>query len=366
MNKNGLNEISLMQFIFLIHGAQLGVGMFQIPLNLAKTAGTDGWITLLICWIISTTVGLLVIQVMKKNPDKALPALMKHYFGKWIGSIITILFIIFFTFTASTEILRTMLFVKGWLLPQTPDYVIMVMFAIPGYWISSGGVRSLSRFVELVFYLSLWMPFFYLYQLKEGNWLHLLPLFKEGVEPVMLAIEQCSYSFFGSELAFVFYPMLKKKQLANVGMIAANTLTLMAYLLATLVCFIFFSPDEILRFNEPALSVLKTIEFHFIERLEIILLAFYLLVVYKTWMSFVWSAAFCTSQLWGHLDYRKYLFLFLSLIVIYTFVFNHEFSLNDEWQKWLGKISLLLSYAFPVCLYAYGLAYDRFRSRCVE
>lgn len=363
MKEYKLNQITTMQFIFLIHGTQLGVGMLQLPRILAEKAGTDGWICVLISWFFSTIIGLLVIQIMKKNPDKILPDLLKHYFGKWLGSILTIIFVVFFTCTAIEELLRAMLFVKAWLLPETPDYIIIASFAVPGYMITRGGIRILGRYTELVFYLTIWMPLFYLLPLKEGNWLNLLPFFKEGVGPILQGAVENAYSFFGSEIAFILYPMLQRKQYASIGMIVGNTLTMAAYLLAVVVCFVYFSPDEINRFNEPALSVLKTIEFRFINRLEILMFASYILVLFKTWMIFIWAATYSVSMLMGKPDHKLYLKFFLTGLLLYVVFFNHTFAQSDSLQEWIGNASLFISFAFPVFLYGYSLIYERFQRR---
>lgn len=355
------NVITTMQFIFLIHGTQLGVGMLQIPRVLAEQAGTDGWMAILINWIFSSAIGLLIILIMKRNPEKTLPLLLQSYFGKWAGSLITIVFIIFFTLTAATEILREMLFVKVWLLPETPDYIILLSFAIPGYMILRGGIRVMGRYAELAFFFMLWLPLIYLMPLSDGTWLNLLPIFKEGAGPILDAAIENSYSFFGSEIAFFLYPMLKNKQYASIGIVAGNTLTMAAYMLATIVCFVYFGPDAITRYNEPSVSVLKTVEFRFIERMEIILFAFYLLAVFKTWISFIWAATFSVGQLEGKTDHRKYVLLFLVIMVLYTLFFYHTFDQNDTLQKWIGNTSLYLAYAFPVCLYGIVLVNERFR-----
>lgn len=352
-----------MQFIFLIHGTQLGVGMLQLPRVLAEQAGTDGLISILIGWLFSTLIGLVVIQIMKRNPDKTLPVLLQHYFGKAVGTIVTILFIVFFTCTAIAEILRDMLFVKVWLLPNTPDVVIMAAFAVPGYMITRGGIRILGRYAELAFFIILWLPLIYLIPIKDGNWLFLLPFFKEGIQPIVQASIENAYSFFGSEIAFILYPLLRRKQYASVGMIAANTLTMTAYFMATLVCFVYFSPDQIARFNEPSLSVLKTVEFRFIQRLEIVLFAFYLLAVFKTWMNFIWGASFCTSQLLGKPAHKAFIKLFLLAIVLYTLFFNYSFTQNDAFQRVIGNASILMSYSFPVFLFGYVLLYERLRRK---
>ena len=79
--KHKKNQITFFQYIFLIHGVQLGVGILTLPSELAEKAGTDGWISIIIGWFISTLAGLLIVQVMKKYPNGTIIDLLTHYFG---------------------------------------------------------------------------------------------------------------------------------------------------------------------------------------------------------------------------------------------------------------------------------------------
>ncbi len=79
------NQITFMQYIFLIHGVQIGVGVLTLPRELAEKAGTDGWIAIIIGWLFSTVASLIIIQIMKKYPNGTILDLLTHYFGKWIG-----------------------------------------------------------------------------------------------------------------------------------------------------------------------------------------------------------------------------------------------------------------------------------------
>lgn len=360
----GTGTITTIQFIFAIHGAQLGMGILQIPRFLSEKAGSDAWLAVVFNGLISMLVGLIIIQIMKKNPDLPLPMLFKQYFGKWIGTLLTVIFILFFVSTAIVEILRLGLFVKVWLLPETPNYVILITHMIPAYILISGGLRLLARYSELTFYLSLGLPAIYFFSTVDGNWLYLLPFLQEGLSPVLQGSYETAYSFFGSELALIMYPMLHNKKHASLAMVAGNTLTMLAYLGVTVVCLVFFGPEDIVRFNEPTVNVLKTISFRFIERIEILVFAFYLLIGVRTWMTFLWASAYCIGNVLNRQrDTNTYILIFLSSIVVYAFFFNHTFSQNDEFQNWLGYASLPLAYLFPVLLLGYSWIFDRFRRK---
>ncbi|KHF30211.1 Spore germination protein [Anoxybacillus sp. BCO1] len=73
----------------------------------------------------------------------------------------------------------------------------------------------------------------------------------------------------------MFYPFLKEKKHAVKAMVIANSISAFTFLLITITLFYFFSPDETPLLIWPTLSLLKTIEFPFIERFEVIFLSFY-------------------------------------------------------------------------------------------
>ena len=62
MKKYAYNDITLMQYIVLINGMQVGTGVLSLPRVLAEKAGTDGWIAILIGWIFSTISGVFISE----------------------------------------------------------------------------------------------------------------------------------------------------------------------------------------------------------------------------------------------------------------------------------------------------------------
>ncbi|WP_163859358.1 GerAB/ArcD/ProY family transporter [Paenibacillus elgii] len=352
MKKYAFNEITLMQYILAIHGMQVGIGVLQLPRLLAEKAGTDGWISLVIGWLVALAVSLVIIRVMKYYPEGTILELLSHYFGRWAGKLGALVFCAYFFFFFFIVIVRAVLFLKLWILPQTPDATIMVLLLIPSFLIVLGGVRILGRYAELVFYMALWVPFFYLIPLSVSHhWLHLLPVLKESWKNILETSLTTVVSFLGFETAFFLYPFLQKKQSASKGMIIANILTIFVYLGVTLVCFVFFSPDEITRYNEPTLSVLKVTELRFVERMEIVFLAFYLFILSTTSMPMMYFTIFCSNWLFGTKAFRGHFLVLVAVVVAYVVFFVPTFPQSDKSQKIFGNIALYLIVGLPFVLW---------------
>ncbi|WP_051870503.1 GerAB/ArcD/ProY family transporter [Brevibacillus laterosporus] len=71
-----ITNISLMQYIFIIHGTQVGIGILTLPRELTEIAGTDGWISILFGGVCSVLTSILITSIMKKHPDKTLYELL--------------------------------------------------------------------------------------------------------------------------------------------------------------------------------------------------------------------------------------------------------------------------------------------------
>ncbi|KPV55422.1 spore gernimation protein, partial [Paenibacillus sp. A3] len=157
------------------------------------------------------------------------------------------------------------------------------------------------------------------------------------------------------------YPFLQKKERAPLGVIAANTLALLVYLLLDFTCLVFFSPDEISEYNEPVVSLLKVVEFPFIERFEIVFLALYLLLIALTWIPFTYCSVYATSWMLGKPDHRPHLFMFLLLLVVSYVFYQPTFNDNDKMIALMGRFGAGFAVVFPLLLWMLVAAADRYR-----
>ncbi|MBE1443648.1 GerAB/ArcD/ProY family transporter [Paenibacillus sp. OAS669] len=353
MKKYQYNEITLMQYIFFIHGTQLGSGQLALPRLLAEKAGVSGWISLLMGWFGSVAVSLLIVSIMKRYPDGAFPDLLVHYFGKTIGKIAVLMMTIFYAFSSLTSITSTGLMIQQWILPHTPLYVLIILFSIPTYLIARNGLRVISRYTELIFFLTIGMVFFMVAPLKNGHPLHLLPILGEGWGPLLQGALVTVFSFLGFDSALIAYPFLQKKQAAAAGIIIANTLSMLVFLITVLSCFVFFSPDEITYYQQPTLDLLKVVEFRFVERLEIVFLSGFLTVISATWITLMYNTVFCTSWLLGKQDHQNHVLVLLVLIILSAYFLDPSTNQLEDWYSLLNKTGFLYAFVMPVGLWLY-------------
>ncbi|MGU3443476.1 endospore germination permease [Bacillus cereus] len=338
------SSLSLTQFIFIIHGAQVGTGILFLPRTLAEKAGTDGWLVLPSCFIFSTMASVAWIKLAQRYSNQP----TNHSIIRYIRGSINVIYIAYFSFYAWVVLLNGMLYIKGNLLPKTPDYVLIILFLIPTYLVVSENVYVLGRYSEIVFYLTIWIVLLFLIPLKEGNILNILPIFKNGIFDILNAFPQTIFPFTGFEIAFYMYPYLKRKQDATKGVLIANGITMFFYIFMTLACYIFFSPDEITSYNQPVLSILKIIEVSFLERFDLIIITLYLFIVFTAWTPYIYVSLLCISNVTNREKKPIHIITFFFCIVLSVFFLHPSWNQVNSWKNIISHISLGTAYLFPI------------------
>jgi len=129
--------------------------------------------------------------------------------------------------------------------------------------------------------------------------------------PILYTVKTTVIAFLGFEMAFLFYPYLQNKKAAAKGIVIANTLTLVVYLHITFICFIYFSPEEITQFLWPTLTLVKPIQFPFLERMEIVFVSFYIFLFSTSGIPYLFFVLSCVIKRTG--SCRTFCFHFLQL-----------------------------------------------------
>jgi spore germination protein (amino acid permease) len=234
---------------------------------------------------------------------------------------------------------------------------------MPTFMLLRGGIRVISRYAVFVFFFTLWMPFLLTIPIKDSHWVYLLPIFKEGWMPLLIAVKTTVLAFLGFEFAFILYPYLKQKQSAAKGIVIANSITLLVYLQITLVCFVYYSPDEISQFIWPTLTLVKPIHFSVLERFEIVFLSFYLFIFSDSAVPYAFSVTDGINQLFKKKGWKFPIYILLACIVGLSLFYRPTFEQTDTWREWWGNASFLVAYAFPVVFLLYITVFTYWQRR---
>ncbi|QAY67966.1 GerAB/ArcD/ProY family transporter [Paenibacillus protaetiae] len=343
--------VSTLQLVLLTTGFQVSVTFLELPRDLAKGAGTDGWMSIVLACLISTCISIAVIKVMQHSPDGTILDLLNRSMGKFAAKTAAFLFMCYYLMLSVFGIVLAGLITKLWLLPSMYIYIFALLVLLPAFQIAQHGVQVISRYAELVAIMSVWIPFVYALTLKRAHWLYLLPLLSEGIYPVLETTREMVPPLLGIVLPFFLYPHLKNKERAVAGVVAANALSCFIYLFITIACFVYFSPEEMITaVDNPSISVLKTVEFKFIERVEVPFIAFYLLVFSLSWIPSLYLMSYCSSWLFGKGTPRGHLAVMCAAIIIGLYIYRPTMLMTERTLPKLNLFGFVMEFVLPVIL----------------
>ncbi|KAA0786808.1 endospore germination permease [Bacillus sp. BB56-3] len=359
MNKVTFRNLTLLEFIIFIHSLQLASGILTMPTPLATIADTDGWISIILGWIITSLIGVLIILLLQKNPDNNFIQILTKYFGKWMGKLCVLLYAFYLFFAAFNTLLKATDIVKVWISPSTPAYQIVILLLLPFLILAQSGIRALTSYSMLVFFFTAWMPMLLLVALKSNyNPLHLLPILKDGIYPIVRATRETITPYGGLEIAYFLYPCLQKKETAIKGILIANTATMFFYTYGTILTYIYFSPEGIQNVIWPIFHLLKGISFSFVERLEVIYIAYYLIVFSTTIYPYLFFSLHLMTNICSKISRNWIVFSSIVLIIVVFTFFNPNINQVLFVYFLMDICNIIFFFLFPLFLFIYNIAFS--------
>lgn len=142
-----MNNISRHQLLAISVIYQVGT---TIIFGFAAGAGRDSWLAVLISTIFGTGVVLIYVSVTNLNPGLTYIECYPKQFGRWLGVPLAWLHPLLFIYIAGRILADINNLVPSTILPQTPSWIILVVFMIVITYALFLGLRVMGRLAELM------------------------------------------------------------------------------------------------------------------------------------------------------------------------------------------------------------------------
>lgn len=350
--KNGTSKITVLQLFFIIVQTQIGVGVLSLPYTVFNVSGTDGWISILLSGFFIQLAIFIIWQLNRSYPNETLYDYTPRVIGKYFGSILNLLYTLFFSITAALVLVLFSNTVKTWAFPLTPSWIIIgFLMGICTYLVVADLV-IMARFYVLVSIIILVFVGLVVYAHSEANYLYVFPLGKEGLINMIKGSKEAVISMLGFEMLLVIFPFIKGKDIEKLKMATySNIFVTMIYTFIAFTSYVFFSPAEIVLVPEPVLYMMKEFSFVILERIDLIFLSFWIIAVGTSVMSYLYLASKGVAKLFSVRKESKVVpyvafFIFIGSII----PTNHL--LIDRLSEIIGNISILFIPIIPLFLLA--------------
>lgn len=314
------------QITFMIFGLFMGPEFFSLP-NLAAAARQDAWISVLIGMLYPAYVIIISNIIINKFPDSGILDINKNFFGKFIGTVLNIIFMSQFFLYISTvssgfsKILQVNL--VGFL---TYNKILLFCLIISTY-AASRGLKTLAKANEFFSYFLLIIVVFSFSALKYASPINLLPVLDSSITNILKGAFDSAYVFTGFEIILLIHPYAK--DISKVKYSSYKTLGLCSFiwLWTVLITIMFLGPDIVPKTHSAFLFVLGSINVAAIYNFRYIFLIIWTIIGVKMIGNYIFLSSSILSSITS-LKFKNLCFFIAFLSFFISSIMQNE-SIRD-------------------------------------
>jgi spore germination protein (amino acid permease) len=261
-----MEKISPHQFMTLGAGVLMGGTFLLLASGVTVASGRDGWMTVLPGFTMGIPYALMVFSLLEQYPRKNLLQISEILFGKWIGKIMGLIYILITGYYGGLLLAILGDIFERSIMPFTPLWVFYLGGLVLAIYLVGSGIEVFARFSEVVFpvvvialilSVALAIP-----RIEQGE---LLPILEEGITPLFFGVLKVmpfamEYILFLAGVA-TFLPT-EKQEFGQLRTEVWRTTFLVGVLnmLVVIIQILVFGPEETVRLANGILVLGKMVE----------------------------------------------------------------------------------------------------------
>lgn len=351
-------KISGRQLMVLVFLYTVGTTVLVIPAGLAEAVKQDAWIGAIAGVLIGGAVLGLYAALWRLYPGKTFVGICEAAMGKWLGALLSILFMFYSFIGASTVLFYVGNFFKIHFLPYTPFPFTSALFAIVVVIGVRLGLETISRTSELM--LPWFLILFVVLVLTLAPGMkpdYALPVFESEWKPVFWA----GFSFAGTAflpIVFLFavFPSVQHPDKARVGMYVSALFGGLCVVVVTLLCILILGPDITSRSMFPSYALVKKISIgHFLQRIEALLAGMWFITTYFKTTFYFYGWVTSLAEILKLNQYRTITLPCGMIMVVFSLIVYPDVVYMQKWDAVVFPPYILMMGVFlPLLLWTVG------------
>ncbi|MGI6551944.1 MAG: GerAB/ArcD/ProY family transporter [Bacillota bacterium] len=339
------DRITASQLAISLISTIVGVEAFIMPRSVVESAGRDGWLSILIGGVLAILVVLGLCYLGTSYPGESPVTYFAKILGKVPGNFTISVFLVFYLCLCGWVLRIFGDMVKVYLLTKTPIEVIIFSMLLTAAYLVNHGLNPLVRAIQ-VFFPLLIIPVAVVILMVQGlvDYRQLLPVMSGGLLPVLKGSINGYVVFSGfGIIAFLLPSMTNPREgfkAASLGM----GLVVGIYLIIFILTIAHFGPVETGFAIYPVIDLVREVRAPgaFLERLDLLLLFFWILTVFISVAVLFYVVVLGFSQLLGLKEQRPLVYLVLPLIYLVA-MRPRDFDSTELLGLWMGYGSMALA-----------------------
>jgi spore germination protein KB len=345
----GEEKISVTQFCILAFLYTLGTTILVIPSGLAATAKHDAWIGAIAGVCLNLVIVFIFTSLWSLYPNLSFVGICKKILGKYLGGVLSVIFIIY-SFIGSTTVLYYVgNFLKTQILVGTPLPYLNALFGIVVILGARLGIEVLGRTAEIFLpWFILLFVFFVVMISPEIEPKRILPIFDSGFKPLVhnsLSIAGTASLPFLS--FFMFLPNVNNIKQCKKGFYFSTIAGGVLIVLITFLTVSILGDSMTARNTYPTYVLAKKIHIgDFFQRIEIIIAIMWFITTYFKMSIYFYGMATSMSELLKLKSYRILCYPLGFIVIVFSLFIYPSVTYMMNWDT-----TIYLPYIFSIAFF---------------
>ncbi|PYG90341.1 spore germination protein KB [Ruminiclostridium sufflavum DSM 19573] len=342
-------KISNLQFALTISAYTFGVAPLFISSSIASISGRDAWISAILAAVLGLSTVYINMYLGKLYPDKTLIETICLSLGKWLGNIVSILFIFIIFETTAQIIWYVGDFLTTTYMPEVSAYPIDILFTAALIIAMLYGLEAMCRAVTIFF--SILFPFYFITLIMlfpNINITNVLPVLEYGITPVIKGtVPLLSLCVWPLIVLNMIYPSnIKDLSKAKPSMLYGYLLGMFVAFSGVLMCILVLGDTFTAASRFPLFILTQEVNVGTIlTRFEAVSVAVWLNNIFISAFFFFYAAAKGLSQIFKLSDHKKIVLPLGLILAAYSQSIYKNVPFQIEWD----------TYVWPPVAFTFGV-----------
>lgn len=341
-------KISHFMVAYVIVAMQIGIGVLGYQRVIAKAAGYDAWISILIAGVWIHIIIWVIYKICEAIDGDVMTANV-YAFGKVIGNSINTLFIFYFILTGVSVLGGLVEVIRTWVFLNLNPFYFTLVYLLLGIYIVYGGFRTVVGISFLGLAIPAYLLFSFGFAIKYGDFTNLLPVLDHSPIQLLKGAYSMSLSFLGFEVLLFFYPYIKKpkksKKWVHIGVLT----TTLIYTALAIISFAYFPSGLLNKSIWATLEMWKIVRLPIVERFEYLGIANWTLIILPNVAISLWCASRILKRVF-HVTQRKGVLFIAAACLILVLQIDSRERMNLLFD-FNSKVGFALAFIYPFFLY---------------
>lgn len=358
------NQFRVLYVFFIIASMQLGVGMIGTPRLVFEQAGHDSWISIILAYFFLLLVMFIMLYILKQYDNADILGIQMDLFGGFIAKVLGTVYIFYFLAQILAILVTYIEIIKVFIFPDSSSFIIGLMLVTLIVYSCIGGLRVIIGITFIFFFLAHWVLFLLIKPISQIDWLSFLPVMDHGIKNILEGTMATAYTFMGFEILFFIYPFIQSKRKLGRSVISGVSYSAFIVLLTTVTAIGYFSPEQLQRRIWVVLHLFKIQTTPFIERLDYIVVAEWMMITLPNMILFMWGITYTAKRLYK-IPNKVSLYIAAGLLLVFILFFKTHF----EIQRLIDTVKLSgiwITYVYPFILLPLVFIKNKWRKKKKE